>query len=136
MSLGLSPNKALTIEFPDISKKYYKGFIRGYFDGDGSICRYWWKYKQNKKRRYKLLFTLGSLKFLKSIRKILNDEIGVVGKITTRKIDLVYVRVEDISKLYYYLYKDKPNLRIKKKETSFKYALNWSKKQLKKRRKK
>lgn len=36
--IGLYPNKSLTInELPDIKNKLIRHFIRGYFDGDGSI---------------------------------------------------------------------------------------------------
>jgi intein/homing endonuclease len=35
-SLGLCPNKSLTVQFPEIPAKYLNGFIRGLFDGDGS----------------------------------------------------------------------------------------------------
>ena len=33
----LTPNKSKTMRFPNISKQYIPHFIRGYFDGDGSI---------------------------------------------------------------------------------------------------
>lgn len=39
ISLGLHPNKSLTIDFPTkIPKDFLHSFILGYFDGDGSIC--------------------------------------------------------------------------------------------------
>ena len=34
---GCIPNKTFVIQFPNIDEKYYSHFIRGYFDGDGSI---------------------------------------------------------------------------------------------------
>lgn len=34
---GITPNKSYTVKFPDIPKEYLKDFIRGYFDGDGSV---------------------------------------------------------------------------------------------------
>ena len=39
-NLGCTPNKSLTLKFPDISENLVKHFIRGYFDGDGCITRY------------------------------------------------------------------------------------------------
>lgn len=37
---GLIPNKTGKIYIsPKLNKKYWKDFIRGYFDGDGSICK-------------------------------------------------------------------------------------------------
>ncbi len=37
---GCIPNKSLKLKFPNIDNKYVRHFIRGYFDGDGSIVRY------------------------------------------------------------------------------------------------
>ena len=38
MKLGIVPNKSLKLEFPsNISDKYKRDFLRGYFDGDGSL---------------------------------------------------------------------------------------------------
>lgn len=36
-NLGITRRKSLTLKFPDIPEIYYPHFIRGYFDGDGSI---------------------------------------------------------------------------------------------------
>ena len=38
--LGMVQNKSLVLQFPDINSILYKHFIRGYFDGDGSIYSY------------------------------------------------------------------------------------------------
>ena len=37
---GCTPNKSLTLKFPNIPKELIRHFIRGYFDGDGCITRY------------------------------------------------------------------------------------------------
>lgn len=37
-NIGLTQNKSLTVDFPNIPKEYLFDFIRGYFDGDGGIC--------------------------------------------------------------------------------------------------
>lgn len=36
---GMSPRKSLTLSFPDIREDLLPHFIRGYFDGDGSIAQ-------------------------------------------------------------------------------------------------
>ena len=36
---GIIPNKSLVLKKPNIAKEYYKPFILGYFDGDGSISK-------------------------------------------------------------------------------------------------
>ena len=69
---NITYRKSLTYEFPDnVPKKYLKDFIRGYFDGDGSV--YINKTKNNGKT-YKYVnvsFTSGSLIFLKKLEKTL-----------------------------------------------------------------
>ena len=35
---GCTPNKSLTLTFPNIQKQLIPSFIRGYFDGDGCLC--------------------------------------------------------------------------------------------------
>lgn len=43
-SLGCVPQKSLILKFPIISEKLQRHFIRGYFDGDGSLGIYETKY--------------------------------------------------------------------------------------------
>lgn len=38
--LGCTPNKSLTLRFPNLSEDLKRHFIRGYFDGDGSLGIY------------------------------------------------------------------------------------------------
>jgi DNA-binding transcriptional regulator WhiA len=68
---GLTPRKSLTISFPTIEvlpKELYWHFIRGYFDGDGCICRT----SQNK-----LSFSvLGTNKLLLKITEIF-ESVGI-----------------------------------------------------------
>ncbi len=39
-SIGMVPNKSLVLKFPDIPEHLFSHFIRGYYDGDGSIYRH------------------------------------------------------------------------------------------------
>lgn len=39
MNKGILPNKSLILQPPKILKEFYKPFILGYFDGDGSISK-------------------------------------------------------------------------------------------------
>ena len=39
-SLGIGPRKSLSLHLPIIPKEFFWDFLRGYVDGDGSICEY------------------------------------------------------------------------------------------------
>lgn len=68
ISLGCVPNKSLIIKYPNIPSNLDRHFIRGYFDGDGSIT-----YTDSKT----LLVSLcsGSIDFLSHIQNIYINEI-------------------------------------------------------------
>lgn len=68
MDKGVVPHKSNIITFPELRNDLVRHFIRGYFDGDGSICE-----RKHKKRQSDLScsFTSGSIEFLKSLRAIL-----------------------------------------------------------------
>jgi hypothetical protein len=59
INLGLSPNKSNTIEFPNIPQDFVRHFIRGCWDGDGSI------YFESGKLRGS--YTCGSLNFIERL---------------------------------------------------------------------
>jgi DNA-binding transcriptional regulator WhiA len=65
MKYGITENKSLNMKFPDLDVDNLRHFIRGYFDGDGSI-------RFDKKRGYELDFACGSEDFSKSLVNILN----------------------------------------------------------------
>jgi len=111
LKFGLSPNKSLIIKFPKIPKKYFSYFLRGYFDGDGSIML-------RNKYEVRIVFTSGSLDFLKSLAIMLSDDLGVkLQKVynSHRSYQLCYRTYESLDVLKF-IYKDKLNgLYIKKK---------------------
>jgi len=37
VNLGLTPNKSLTMQFPNVPDEFVRHFIRGCWDGDGSV---------------------------------------------------------------------------------------------------
>jgi intein/homing endonuclease len=68
INYGVIPNKTDKIIFPELPNELIRHFIRGYFDGDGSICE-----RKHKKGPSDLAcsFTCGSLPFLEKLRQIL-----------------------------------------------------------------
>lgn len=71
--LGMTPNKSLQLRFPTIlQKNYYSHFIRGYFDGDGSI-------PSNQDDMHVSL--VSTLDFCQVVQKILKEELNVNSSI-------------------------------------------------------
>ena len=72
-------NKSRSIEFPDVPRKFLPDFVRGYFDGDGSV--FFVKYARTKDKRLtrelRTNFTSGSRRFLDQLMLVLNKEIGL-----------------------------------------------------------
>lgn len=75
LKLGVTPRKSLTILFPDIPSKYLSHFIRGYFDGDGTLHLIKEKYPR-------VIFTSGSHQFLEGLSKTLSSTLQIPNKAT------------------------------------------------------
>lgn len=52
LSIGLTPNKSLTIGPIEIPDKYFIDFLRGHLDGDGSITTFTDRYNTRKNPKY------------------------------------------------------------------------------------
>lgn len=105
--LGVTPNKSLDIKFPDIPKKYLRHFIRGLFDGDGSV------YLDGKYIRIKLLS--GSYEFIKTLNEYLHKIGFPLMKIdyshTQNKPGAHFIRYNKANvarRFFDYLYQDVP----------------------------
>lgn len=85
---GITERKSLSIKFPNIPKEYIKDFIRGYFDGDGSLT-------VSKIGNYKKLTIqfLGTYDFLKGINNTINKELNIsIKNITNTKSKIKCLR--------------------------------------------
>ena len=122
---GCINKKTYKLNFPILAENLIRHFIRGYFDGDGSISITKFKAYQNKKGKINngytrtVNFTSGSLSFLMDIQNILHTKINT----TNLKVGLYkkayrihwYSR-NDINNVYNYLYKDSTIFLERKKE--------------------
>ncbi|MGB2696251.1 MAG: LAGLIDADG family homing endonuclease [Candidatus Zixiibacteriota bacterium] len=123
LKLGITPKKSLTLRFPDVPNKYLNDFIRGYFDGDGSI------YMESRNQAARLSISSGSRNFLFTLNNHLEQLVpGVVGKLYKHKharcYYLRYVRMNDITRLFKYLYPNfEKTLCLKRKFEKFQEAL-------------
>ena len=94
IKLGITPNKSLDMKFPKIPDEYFRDFVRGLFDGDGSV------YLDGNTLRVKLLS--GSLEFIESLNKVLAN-IGFA----LRKIDTSHLLKESKPRAYFICYSSK-----------------------------
>lgn len=117
-TLGCVARKSLVLKFPDIQEKLIKHFIRGYFDGDGSLYYY--------TRRNKPEYTLSIVStkdFTDKLKYILNKELNihVCDKLTGNNniTHTIYVRGnKQVSKLLDWLYLD-TNLYLERKYNKY-----------------
>ncbi|HAI22203.1 TPA: hypothetical protein DCP77_02205 [Candidatus Collierbacteria bacterium] len=89
LGIGLSSHKSKTIGSIFIPNKYFFDFLRGHFDGDGSVYAY-------KDSRWKsslmfyMSFVSASENHIKWIRKMLKSTINIYGCLTKTKSSSVY----------------------------------------------
>lgn len=149
IKLGGKPRKSLDVKFPHVPKKYLPDFIRGNFDGDGTI----YKMKRNKKS-YIAEFCSGSKDFVSGLYMALKDNINGIRmrivEITNKKGNFVMGHQLKKDSTYYriimtvngtrllrdYMYKTKSNLKMERKykkhilngeiAVSFKERPSWS----------
>ena len=73
-SIGMVPNKSLVVEFPILSNELVRHFIRGLFDGDGSICRH--QYKNRNSYQHTLTIT-STLMICEKLVDIVQNELHI-----------------------------------------------------------
>lgn len=118
---GVIPNKTLAIRFPNIDKRLYADFIRGFFDGDGCVYE---NKKKNGQSSIAANFTCGSIEFLEDLRSILYEN-GICSYIVTWKDKapkLIIGGMKNTHHFLYYIYNNKSEyLDRKYKKTIYLY---------------
>lgn len=117
---GLTERKSLTMKFPkDIPKQFIPSFIRGYFDGDGSIVLHNTIYNLYGQ----VSFTSGSLDFLQELQVVLRD-CNIDSKIyfdNRENNNGKYLRIikrEEIEKYFNFIYQNS-NIHLSRKYDKF-----------------
>ena len=110
--IGLTPNKSKTIEFPQIPDKYVRHFIRGCWDGDGSVFNYSDISRVYRQNRIGATFVSGSLTFVQAMADKLADKLHEAGLIKRNiKKDknsyrIAFAGEKNCKLLYKYLYEN------------------------------
>ena len=113
---GCVPRKTFTIDKPNIDEKFYKYFIRGYYDGDGNF------FYSEKTKVSAVTIVCASEKFRKFLIEIISKipNIGTIHE-SSEKYFLKIVNVFGIVNFLDYVYKDSKTHLNRKKEYYEKY---------------
>ncbi|MDP2941375.1 MAG: LAGLIDADG family homing endonuclease [Candidatus Omnitrophota bacterium] len=129
LKLGLTPRKSKTIAFPEIPKSYFSHFIRGLFDGDGSVM-VWREPRWRHTWQIRTSFTSGSQNFLQDLKKQLQSLVGLSrGRVSpvTRGFHLRYLSMPECIALYKFMYQGNNNLYLRRKRDKFESFLSFKK---------
>ena len=122
---GCTPQKSLTLEFPNKnifkSEDLIRHFIRGYFDGDGGFSYAELPYKIIPK----ISFSSGSTKFLIELRKHLpnHDFCKKVSVDKRSNCESIELTAQESSDFLHFIYKD-ASIYLDRKYTLYKYFNN------------
>lgn len=129
VNLGFGYNKTYAEHtLPRMDSKLFRHFIRGYFDGDGSITGSYRKRQENRKERMTMNFTIEfkkaqlALEFQKEFAKN-----GIKSNVIYLKRDDMYrlatASIPNIKNLFHFLYDDS-NFYGNRKYKKFSYYVN------------
>ncbi|MDO8516119.1 MAG: LAGLIDADG family homing endonuclease [bacterium] len=119
--LGGISCKSKTLSFPNIPANYLRDFIRGYFDGDGSVFFVEYVRTKDKRRTRELRtnFTSGSRKFLESLMEVLQSNLGLpikkLGVFNNGGSLKLGYGMKDSDTLLHYMYYDNFPIGLKRK---------------------
>ena len=121
--LGLTPRKSLIMNFPEMPTEYVRHFIRGCWDGDGSV------FIEKKINRIVAHYVSGSYKFVEGLVNSLMVA-GLSGStihINKRETPSYYIRYtgSKVHQLFHYLYDNVPSTQyLERKFDLFKQSLD------------
>lgn len=128
IKLGFMPNKADRFKLPEIPPPFFRHFVRGYFDGDGSIIYGYFRRKDrgNKNTPYVLTcFASANINFLKRLSIFLIKYADTRKGYLDKKGEHLYYSKGDSIKLFDYFYKNVPREQyLERKYHKFSKAVN------------
>jgi hypothetical protein len=114
INLGCVPNKSLILLPPNLTEEFISHFIRGYFDGDGSIGKY------NGRHKFSLIGTNELLTWI--LKYFKNKGMKTTPKISKRKNIYIFQvnSNSDIELIEEILYNSSNDYYLKRKKEKFK----------------
>lgn len=128
--LGGFSRKSTTILFPAIPDNLLPDYLRGYFDGDGSVHEIKYKKRKNGKvyscSEIRSNFTCGSIKYIYKLRDLLTQRLGLslkaIGQYGPHQFKLGYGQ-KDTLRLLRYMYYPNHCLSLDRKAKYLKFFL-------------
>lgn len=125
MGLGSTPRKTYNLQPINVPNKYFPDFVRGFFDGDGTV----YVYTVNNTPQIKAGFVSSRSAFLRDFNHRLCGGLGIPVKRVRRIIDKnegkrmpryeIVFYVEDSERLAEFMYKSNPVLYLPRKRSIF-----------------
>ncbi|MGG3987306.1 LAGLIDADG family homing endonuclease [Bacillus smithii] len=133
-NIGIHERKSLNLKMPCIPKEYELDFIRGYFDGDGSIGSQYptnSKGKRTKTQQIRFRICSGSRQILEQIENIFFQH-GLKHKKVTKRRNLyeILYSTKECYKIYELLYYNPNAMCLKRKKDKFKTLIKIRNEQL------
>jgi hypothetical protein len=105
LSVGLTPNKSLTLGTLNVPDKFFVDFLRGLIDGDGCIRT--WIHPSNKKEQWSLRIYSGASVFINWLKNVIVSLLKTKGRIYREKSNIWTLKYgkmaarEIVTKCYY-----------------------------------
>jgi len=125
LKLGVMPRKTSKLNPIKVPSRYFSDFVRGFFDGDGTV----YIYKVNNVPQIKAGFVSTSLSFLVKFNQQLCNNLDIPTKSIHRTIDKravgrmiqysICFYVDDCEKLADFMYRNNPSLYLPRKRKVF-----------------
>jgi len=124
INLRILPQKTYNLGPIRVSEKYFPDFVRGFFDGDGTV----YIYKVNGTPQIKAGFVSSSLSFITDFNQRLCKNLGINTKTIYQTIDNqgermarydIHFYIEDCEKLAKFMYRSSPSLYLLRKRRIF-----------------
>jgi len=125
IKLGILPRKTYNLNPIKVPEKYFPDFVRGFFDGDGTV----YIYKVNKVLQIKAGLVSSSLSFITNLNQRICKNLDIFQKAIHRKLPkrmkekmILYsicFYIDDCEKLYQFMYGNNPILYLPRKRRIF-----------------
>lgn len=123
MDLGIMPRKTFNLGEIKVPDEYFADFVRGFFDGDGSV----YVYNVNNVPQVKVGFVCASLSFITGFNQHLCRLLNITPKaihetLNKKSNQFLYstcLYISDCEKIYNFMYGNNPELFLERKRKVF-----------------